>query len=480
MATKSDYKPWAHPKGSSYASLVKQGMEIVCPPGVPAPVSTHDYMNRELPAIPGVTQKQNNRGQLKNMIAMHLDTSQTTEASPSYRFSSERPRPLPAKGQSSLNTIPRLMLSPPTPLLSEKSSQKILQLTGFDPGLQRAIFIPQQQHHPILPEAPGSSSVYSQPGKEYGGQEETAKNNRVIPAGTGEIYPGSDLQSGRIKQQSLGAAVKARDSSSPTKYSGPKVNQEHSTKIFTASGPNELILKGFIDQERSQHKKGFGGLGHDVDGKHTPVRNDADRALVPLPLAVCAKAKKPVHLKIERSSFFAEVRDSMAWGIREVTSPTRSKYLTTNPVKKASLQVPPAGTPKRKQNFSTGKHPLKSPFPFPRIRNLAESAEGDDMRDRGMPAATRQSSVWNSSPTSKSIIRNSARAPDGPDTPMPVKTGFMSILSHMNETTQSEDSSKAKQKLKGKTTAERRRESLKKKIVVVGISDQSPGTLLSR
>jgi hypothetical protein len=454
-------------------------MEIVCPPGVPAPVSAHDYMNRELPAIPGVTQKQNNREQHKNRIAMHPDTSQTTEASPSFRFSSEWPRPLPAKSQSSLSTIPRVLLSPPTPLLSEKSSQKILQLTGFDPGLERAIPIPQQQH-PILPESPGSSSVYSQPGNGYGGQEETAKKNRVIPVGTGEIYPDSYLHFGRIKQQSLAAAVKARNSSSPTKYSGPKVNQEHSTKSFTATGPNELVLKGFIDQERSQHKKGFGGLGHDVDGKHTPVRNDADRALVPLPLAVRAKSKKPVHLKIERSSFFAEVRDSMAWGIREVTSPTRSKYLTTHPVKKASLQVPPAGTPKRKRNFSTGKHPLKSPFPFPIIRNLAESAEDDDMRDRGMPAATRQPSAGNSSPTSKSIIRNSARAPDGPDTPMPIKTGFMLILSHMNGTIQSEDSSKAKQRSKVKTTAERRRESLKKKIVVVGISDQSPGTLLSR
>lgn len=69
------------------------------------------------------------------------------------------------------------------------------------------------------------------------------------------------------------------------------------------------------------------------------------------------------------------------------------------------------------------------------------------------------------------VIRNGQRNAAGPDTPLPTKQGFND---HIQEAY-----ARAKKKLTIKTADEKKGERLKKKIFVVGITDQSPGMCFS-
>lgn len=78
------------------------------------------------------------------------------------------------------------------------------------------------------------------------------------------------------------------------------------------------------------------------------------------------------------------------------------------------------------------------------------------------------------------VISNARRESDGPDTPVPQSSRVGSwglpvgnIVESGNEHFQ-EVYSKAKKSLKIKSAEEKKRDSMKKKIVMVGISDQSP------
>jgi hypothetical protein len=208
--------------------------------------------------------------------------------------------------------------------------------------------------------------------------------------------------------------------------------------------------------------------------------------LVPAPLTARSSPKKePTSPKTKRASLLAEARDSMSWGVQELTGGpvVRSK----EPTIPENFAVPPP-TSTRKRTLASGKNPLKSPFPLRKnFANSTESQESDSTLGNRFSGAMKRLS-GGKSPTKTTVISNSARAPDGPDTPMPVKAGgvkstFPSVnmgesVQHGNEVLQ-EVYLRAKKSLKIKTSEEKRRESLKKKIVVVGVTDQSPGMFLS-
>lgn len=75
------------------------------------------------------------------------------------------------------------------------------------------------------------------------------------------------------------------------------------------------------------------------------------------------------------------------------------------------------------------------------------------------------------------MIMNGARRADGPATPFPPRHGFMEGVMRGKEVLGKVGKSVAGV---GTSKEEKRRESLKKKIVVMGITDQSPGTLYFR
>lgn len=96
---------------------------------------------------------------------------------------------------------------------------------------------------------------------------------------------------------------------------------------------------------------------------------------------------------------------------------------------------------------------------------------------------TKSHSSNNKSPSSnpsttslkRTVISNKARKADGPATPIPQKSSFLEFT----KVTAVEGLGRVKETVVGKNreekVAEKKRESLKKRIVVVGITDQSPG-----
>jgi hypothetical protein len=145
-------------------------------------------------------------------------------------------------------------------------------------------------------------------------------------------------------------------------------------------------------------------------------------------------------------------------------------------------KVPPPLKP-RHNLFGTGNQPLKSPFPFRQKLDVPET-----IRETGPPERTLSKRISGAvrhlslSPAfpKRNVISNGARRSSGPDTPMPVKSPFNFFPSV--ETTMRKGGvriqgavKRAKKTVRFKTSEQRKKESLKKSIVHVGISDQSPG-----
>jgi hypothetical protein len=142
--------------------------------------------------------------------------------------------------------------------------------------------------------------------------------------------------------------------------------------------------------------------------------------------------------------------------------------------------------PVRKRAFSSSKqHPLMSPFPFTSPRH--KKAHYDDPHTSGRPTIAHRisdsfktlSGLRKPSVISSRVISNYARKGDGPDTPMPTKSSFAGLLSptailFQKGTLKLQDAiHKAKHAANIKSRYERRRDKLRKKIVIVGGTDPS-------
>ena len=197
---------------------------------------------------------------------------------------------------------------------------------------------------------------------------------------------------------------------------------------------------------------------------------------------------KAYQEKTEKHSLLANARDSLNWGIDALTSSNPKHAISPSPVPEEwnvspkGISMPAPSKPKRKR-LGSGNYPPKSPFPFTPTNESVEPGEPGRKFRKGFSGALRRvSGASKPSATRKTIIPNSQRAHDGPDTPMPLKSpGLMSFMKeevmsvgninvHFQEVV-----AKAKQGMAIKGATEKRRESLKKKIVVLGMTDQSPG-----
>lgn len=142
--------------------------------------------------------------------------------------------------------------------------------------------------------------------------------------------------------------------------------------------------------------------------------------------------------------------------------------------------TPPPKSPRRKKernNFGTGEHPLKSPFPFSGKEEDVVVSPSSESRFRSKISeafkkslSTRRGSQTNNK---QLVISNKARKGSGPDTPVVAKSSFVETIHKGNEQLQEIIEKTKKSVLR--TAEERRRDELKKKIHVVGIGDQSPG-----
>ncbi|PBP22676.1 hypothetical protein BUE80_DR006581 [Diplocarpon rosae] len=419
--------------------------------------------------------------------------------------------------------------SSPTPPMTT-SSHKIFQLTGFDPRFERAFPIEHQQI-PTPPQSPirrvsssSSGSVYSQ--AEVGFQpdqtrpHESSSSSLAQPfKDEGERLPSSIYNISDHGFRSLNASrditltPEQEDRRRPTFPTGAST---HSTEV--------LALPEILAQENLRYSNGEKGVAGGVHEYSHPLHERGTTTHIPkspnplaLPLKSNLKTKgkeraNPQGIAVagpkKTSFFFRSARDSLEWGIYDLSTkgdPSDGKPSTT-PVSPMFTMAsdhltlsPPLGSfpspHTTKRIFGSGRHPLKSPFPFSRSHseasgcggNMAPAEAGDEEAAATVPSPstsrgfTRRLSntVKQLSPTSPTrknrtppsssetaVSTNGERRAAGPATPTTPKNGFMESVVGI-----------VKKSVVGVSKEEKRRESLRKRIVVVGITDQSSGML---
>jgi hypothetical protein len=497
------YKPWLHQQNHSSFSLADRGMEISIPPGLlpPRPTSYQDYSIKQLPPLPKEVfenqfQHENTRT-WETPIHHEMMISSPTRASRELKRRSVRPsRP---KSHSSRNSA-----QPP----SIKTSQKILQLTGYDLRLVKDY---QQGPVPLSPVSSDSSgSIYSQPADQLQDEE-------IGPAhtwGSGASTPSAAYGSGPYLTPSVyNSSVSVASTHSPAislhhrdRASGaqPRNEEDSSTQPKTVpklTAEEVKTLQKLLAEERRRYDQSY------ENGLRGHVRNDLTypefSSLVPRPLTLRAKAN-PKHISIDsKPGLLRNARDSLEWGItgpNQFNPPGNAKRYSTPTSPMFSMpsdhlilpempQLSISSQPKRKR-FGNGNHPLKSPFPFPPPPPYEDedtvSSPKESKFSKRLSGAMRHLSGGSGkspSPTKRGVmIPNWARKADGPDTPILPKTGFMAFLPTVEVNVIEKGNelvAKAKKSVNIKSGQERRRDDLREKIVVIGITDQSPGIYYS-
>ncbi|KAE8447463.1 hypothetical protein EG329_010736 [Mollisiaceae sp. DMI_Dod_QoI] len=335
----------------------------------------------------------------------------------------------------------------PTPVSGwSQSSKKVQQLTGYDLGNEKAF--PQkykQSANQVTSSAASDSdgSVYSQPESDINNTDTWNLTSTQIDHNQ---RPGDQQRAHTLSKLQQNVAPSAED-------------------IIT--------LQQILTEQQRRYEEEL---------------QKEMRPLVPKPLAIRSKKPKRISILSSAPSMLRNARDSLEWGINELTSPKPKKHNNTPVKARFSMhsgnttpeEMPPTPPPKssrrKKKKFGAGEHPLRSPYPFPGkeeddvLPSPSESSFGSKFSGavRGLSTSRRGSQ------TKKTVITNRARKADGPDTPLPLKSGFVETIHRGNEQLQEIIEKTKKNVLR--TAEERRRDELKKKIVVVGIGDQSPGS----
>lgn len=409
------YKPWIHHPNSSSSSLVASGMQI----GVPLPPRSAElYSNKALPRIP--TPKSSIRESFEDSVNQELDSRCEPQTSPLMRNAPlDRVKDrLIQPSASSNNTNTSSAAS-----LHKGSSRKIRQLTGLDLNVGENIPVnddiddDDESDYLIYPHSrrasSSSDSVYSQAG---------------TGSGVSESAPHPPEKSPEQVQQIERAAR-------PTNI----IHTPHNTQ--TATSNSNLFSQDSPNASQNSPSNQCEMLQYALN--HPPIsifETDEPKSLIPRPLRILTKKKATPAQSPSPSSKFSQLAEVWSLGIKGLISPTSSTSVSTSAGTRASTPVSPMGsmasdhitlpplpnapTPARtsKQRFET-VHPLKSPFPF-----------ADENKD--------------------TVSREERRR------------SLIGIIMGWSEAM-----------LPGKKTgeAERRRVSLRGKIMLVGVPDQSPG-----
>jgi hypothetical protein len=494
------YQPWLHQPNHSSSSLTAREMEVaILPRQLPRPASHQDVSNEPPPLRTGLSQ--NN----------YWSESATTWETPIHRemmgsfetrlvIINSKPQPMLSRTRPTSRRYsregPRTSLTPPT----TKFSQNMLQLTGCD--LRFEIVLPKEHQQINQPGAvspnhsDSSGSAYSQP--ENSLDKVHIRQAEKIPWSSGNSLSNQVNSDRGVLQPSLyrlsdhlvstiPSAATLRHRPHPTEAQSP-ARSLSDINTYAETGQSETItLLDLMAQDQEEHNARMTcGFENDLETQYRKHKlTDADTVNIsPKPLALRPKNKTKHLSLVIKPGLLQNARDSLEWGINEVTSITKTKHYNTpvTPIFEEDLprRAPPLLRPRDKL-FGTGNHPLKSPFPFDPPEDVPETGPGENKFTRRLSGAIKQLSGGSPTLPKRTVISNSARRLSGPDTPMPNKTGFMAFLPFVEMIMQrggvhlQEAVAKAKKKVRFKNSNERKRQRLKKSIVVVGISDQSPG-----
>ncbi|KAF7856848.1 hypothetical protein EAF04_009609 [Stromatinia cepivora] len=479
--------PWAQ-WGHTSASL--NGLENMKRPRLTHSVTTSDgyHFNKDpLPAIPSVLARKLTRGsrRLDGRLNEYGDPvpRPCMDISGSKSYDDDT-----MKGKETIHKVARTQSSPETRTLPPpsdppmtKSATKVMQRTGYDPTMEiREGRSPQSSLHIITDKFDNSDSDYSQ---EDGMDSPLDQQSHAIAS-----VPVSPMQQDEINFHS--SKYNSSNASSPA-TSTPKslvISPEYKERVSrfmqghlevpnTNQGPPcATSLEDLIDQERMKYEH---QVNREYPLRHGPHNDDI--ALMPPPLVL--------PLKQNRQSYFSESPED--WEPRTPVTPFLSNgqqqtMRITSTVSFTSSMSTPNITPTeankpQKRDFSSGKHPLKSPFPFLSIHKTPDSPKATgstgSLSEKFSGAFKRLSGGTKTvSIERNAVIPNARRSATGPDTPMPKKSVFMGIKGapdviqkgneHFHDVVE-----KVKLKVNKK---ERRRRELKKQIIVVGIMDQTP------
>ncbi|KAG0651152.1 hypothetical protein D0Z07_2596 [Hyphodiscus hymeniophilus] len=521
-------KPWIHHMNSSATSLSRFGLDRAIATVQSIAPLTSDHQRKDIPPIPK-DMRQNNRKRPsseqslggyepngKDFFYSHQNSSnekmeRPTMGSKSHSLpeticpsvsrythtfntqpggkNSERvlppppPPPMSKSAQKILqltgfdtsgNSHMNVSLSPPPPLMS-KSAQKILQLTGFDPSFDQE----SRSHYSVSPEssdADSSGSLYSQfdgEGQEYAQPRRLwAGPSTVIQGETSAAYVQSSFysaseRSAEISDASVAAAAALPASVTSLRFRDRPVKHDQRSVDLAGKQSKDIMTdeefmaakREYYQQKRTRFEEVF---ERDFGSRHGQELRDADKGgLVPRPLTI--RSRPRVNDDNGKLRYYSEP-----------ASPTGLPYDGTT----LHSRIPPRPQNLRhKRKFGTGKHPMKSPFPF--IIKKEPGAEEPEQRFRHkVSRAMKRLSGGTKSPMTQSVSPSGEREAGEVDPPTPsgLKAFFPSqeIMQKGNEHLQ-DAVYKARKGLRIKTADERRREDLKKQIVVVGITDQSPG-----
>lgn len=389
---------------------------------------------------------------------------------------------------SSRTSVPPLTLS----------SNKVLQLTDFGPRFETALPEEHQQTNQSRAHSPVPSS-YSESIYYLCDQPDTSLNTNKGESSNRPLSHLDIVQADESRWSSddslpnpehadkgvLNPFYKLSDaisSMASLKNSKAQPKQTKQTEIVT--------LRDLLAEERTRQNERISQGFENLENQSEQAIPDAEvMNFTPRPLAIRPKREtKRLALDTKRSPL-GNPRNLLERDIDELISSINEQTklyntLATPIYDETGLkrEVPPPLKPKQKL-FGTGNHPLKSPFPFRQTPDTLETVPETSSAERTfgdrLSVAMKN---WPRSPTSSNnVISNGARRPSGPDTPHPNKSPFKGFFPAVETTMQKggvhlqEAVAKAKKTVHFKTVDERKRESLKKSIAYIGISDQSPG-----
>ena len=384
------------------------------------------------------------------------------------------------------------------------SSQKNLQLSGYSPRHESAIKeMHQQNDHPRT----GSPAPSNYSGSVY--------NLQAQP----EIFLGTnqaDLSDQRESYLSIVDGEQSRwssgDSSPNPESAGRSVlrpfyklsehmsdaissvtslrHRDSSARVCSEQIKQDEIatLRDLLADERArQNKRLSWSFERVLDAPYRQKLTEEDILnLTPRPLALRPK-RISTKLGLEIKPDPEQNNDPLEHDIDEmIHSMTGRKLYNTPTTAFLNDKDVPLPLNSTRKLFGSGKHPLKSPFPFHHAPDIPDTVPETDSVERTfskrLSGAMKHLHISPISPRI-GVISNSARRPNGPDTPNPnSKSPFKGFFPSLETTIEKggmhlqEAVTKAKKSVRFKTSGERNRQSLKKSIVYVGISDQSPGT----
>ena len=448
-------------------------MEIAIPPGHPVPETDQDSnantgnITKNLPSPPLNPEEQ-------NMAPYHDNQNQAPAVRPTImaaetfgvQSSGASRRELPPQSKSSPATFPRILPPPPLPPMST-SERKIWQLTRHKP-----------QYGPMTPSSIFDFSDSSSFGSNYSQPEPRAKDKQK-----GKVRFGiRDKRLSNPEPQIVGTTyLKSATYNTIDKDIAPAALPKKARKMAAMSEmlkDPRISVNRIFSTEHVTMKQMLGEISSRYsDNPYSEGINDPKmKELVSKPLAIRSKGKEADKSGNEKSSIFANARVSMHWGIDAITSPNKCKH----PAIPGNMSLPPTNTSPtspHKKNDSSGKKPAKSPSSSP----TSTRPEGfEPAKFSRHFSRTMKRLPGGKKPPKPTVITNASRNSNGPDTPVPEtsRSSFraLSPLQHSNEHLQ-EVYLRAKKSLRIRNAEEKRREDIKKKIVVVGVSDQSPGEL---